>query len=212
MGLNAIVEHIGDATLYQGDCLSILPTLGKVDAVVTDPPYPDYHKEIYSYNDKVLFVLDRISVPQFVFWTAKQDFPLSYSAIHIWDKKVGCGSYYERIFERNGQSEYQVFRHYLINSIVAASYTGDEYTGHPSQKPISLILELVQKLKSYSILDPFMGSGTTGVACAKLGRKFIGIEIESKYFDIACKRIDDAYKQGDFFVERSRAIQEKIVL
>ena len=53
-----------------------------------------------------------------------------------------------------------------------------------------------------TILDPFMGSGTTGVACAKLGRNFIGIEIEPRYFDIACKRIEDAYRQGDMFVER----------
>ena len=58
-----------------------------------------------------------------------------------------------------------------------------------------------------TVLDPFMGSGTTGVACAKLGRKFIGIEIEPKYFDIACKRIEEAYSQGDFFIERPKAEQ-----
>ena len=59
----------------------------------------------------------------------------------------------------------------------------------------------IEWLGTYStILDPFMGSGTTGVACVKLGRKFIGIEIEPKYFDIACKRIRDAYAQQDFFV------------
>ena len=52
-----------------------------------------------------------------------------------------------------------------------------------------------------TVLDPFMGSGTTGVACAKLGRKFIGIELEPKYFDVACKRIDDAYKQPRLFAE-----------
>ena len=51
-----------------------------------------------------------------------------------------------------------------------------------------------------TILDPFMGSGTTGVACARLGRSFIGIEIEPRYFDIACKRIEDAYKQADLFI------------
>ena len=59
----------------------------------------------------------------------------------------------------------------------------------------------IKKLRSKTILDPFMGSGTTGVACAKLGRKFIGIEIEPKYFDIACKSIEDAYKQADLFIE-----------
>ncbi len=75
---------------------------------------------------------------------------------------------------------------------------------HPTEKPVSLMSEIVQDFTSpnQTILDPFMGSGTTGVACAKLGRKFIGIELEPKYFDIACKRIEDAYKQPDMFIER----------
>lgn len=85
---------------------------------------------------------------------------------------------------------------------------------HPTQKPLPLILELV-KLFSFDnqlILDPFMGSGTTGVACVKLGRKFIGIELEPKYFDIACKRIEDAYKQPDMFIEHVvKPVQEKLI-
>jgi DNA modification methylase len=63
-----------------------------------------------------------------------------------------------------------------------------------------------------TVLDPFMGSGTTGVACVKLGRKFIGIEIEERYFDIACRRISDAYKQGDFFVERPKPSKQDAML
>jgi site-specific DNA-methyltransferase (adenine-specific) len=63
-----------------------------------------------------------------------------------------------------------------------------------------------------TILDPFAGSGTTGVACAKLGRKFIGIELDPGYFDIACKRIEDAYKQPDLFIEPpKKPIQEKML-
>ena len=58
------------------------------------------------------------------------------------------------------------------------------------------------------VLDPFMGSGTTGVACVKLGRKFIGIELEPKYFDIACRRIEDAYKQPDMFIERPKKAEQ----
>jgi DNA methylase len=71
---------------------------------------------------------------------------------------------------------------------------------HPTEKPLNLMLELVNKTPG-DILDPFMGSGTTGVACAKLLRKFIGIEIEPKYFDIACRRIEDALKQQDLFLD-----------
>ena len=69
---------------------------------------------------------------------------------------------------------------------------------HPTQKPIRLIEWCIEKTAG-SVIDPFMGSGTTGVACANLGRKFIGIEIERKYFDIACERIDAAYAQGRLF-------------
>lgn len=73
---------------------------------------------------------------------------------------------------------------------------------HPTEKPVSLFSELISDFTSagQTILDPFMGSGTTGVACAKLGRKFIGIEIDEQYFDIACKRIEAAYAQPDLFV------------
>ena len=75
---------------------------------------------------------------------------------------------------------------------------------HPTEKPVPLMTDLVADFTKpgQTILDPFMGSGTTGVAAVKLGRKFIGIEIEPKYFDIACKRISEALKQPDFFVER----------
>ncbi len=72
---------------------------------------------------------------------------------------------------------------------------------HPNEKPVELLLDVVgtHSRANSVVLDPFMGSGTTGVACAKLGRKFIGIELEPKYFDIACKRIDDAYRQPRLF-------------
>jgi DNA modification methylase len=80
---------------------------------------------------------------------------------------------------------------------------------HPTQKPLKLMEWCLSFLPdAETILDPFMGSGTTGVACAKLGRKFIGIELEPKYFDIACKRIEDAYKQPDMFVGPPKKAQQ----
>ena len=78
---------------------------------------------------------------------------------------------------------------------------------HPTEKPVRLMVELCRKVPG-TILDPFMGSGTTGVACVKLGRKFIGIEIEPKYFDIACKRIEAAYAQPDMFVEPVKTAEQ----
>ncbi len=78
--------------------------------------------------------------------------------------------------------------------------------GHPTAKPIEWMERLVNiaSLPGETILDPFMGSGTTGVACAKLGRRFIGIEIDPGYFEIACRRIDEAYRQRDLFRDAPR--------
>jgi DNA modification methylase len=84
---------------------------------------------------------------------------------------------------------------------------------HPTQKPDELMVWCLEQLPSaQTILDPFMGSGTTGVACVKLGRKFIGIEIEPKYFDIACKRIGDALKQPYFFVEKPKPAKQEALI
>lgn len=188
---------MSDYTLYLGDCLDYMQTMepGSVDAVITDPTYPDYHTDLYIQTN--IDFLSEYSCRQFIFWSSKTEFPLDYTAIHIWDKKTGSGSEYERIFERNGQRNFKVFREYLINSTVAASYTGDEFTGHPSQKPVRLIRKLLEFATSINdlIFDPFMGSGTTGVAALQLGRRFIGCEIDPNYFAIAEKRIKQAAAQ-----------------
>ena len=73
---------------------------------------------------------------------------------------------------------------------------------HPTQKPIALMVWSIEFCEGETILDPFMGSGTTGVACARLGRRFIGIEIEERYFDIACRRIEAAQRQGDMLIQQ----------
>ena len=89
-----------------------------------------------------------------------------------------------------------------------------EHNGHPCPKPARFMQRLIQRcsIESHTILDPFMGSGTTGVACAKLGRKFIGIEIELKYFDIACRRIEEAYKQPDMFIAQPEKPKQEPLL
>lgn len=171
--------------IYHGDCREILPYLPKVDLVLTDPPYKNFQQ--FSYVD-----LELLALPQcrgFIFWSASGDFPLPYTSVHIWHKPNGCSSeYYERIFEINGQKIYKVFRVPCIDSVVAAQMASDFYYNHPTQKPIKLIRQLITK-DAHTILDPFMGSGTTLVAAKQLGRKAIGIEIEEKYCEIAVKRL-----------------------
>lgn len=185
--------------LHLGDCLEVMRGMAdkSVDAVITDPPYPDYYADEYLYREGLIDFLTELDCRQFVFWSAKVEFPLDYSAIHIWDKKLRAGSHYERIFERNGHATYTVFTHCSNNNQITGQMLRDPYTGHKSQKPIALIRELVEKFTNEgdTILDPFMGSGTTGVACVQTGRNFIGIEIDPDYFAIAEKRIKEAQAQ-----------------
>jgi site-specific DNA-methyltransferase (adenine-specific) len=91
-----------------------------------------------------------------------------------------------------------VFRHGVINSNMNAQLNGDQFFKHPTQKPIRLMERIVELVKG-TVLDPFMGSGTTGVACARLGRPFIGIEQDADYFEIACSRIRAAHSQLRLF-------------
>jgi DNA modification methylase len=186
-------ETIGNATLYLGDCLTILPEL-RADAIITDPPFPDIDK---GFRITPIDCLDTVPCHQYVFWSAVQEFPLSWSAIHIWHKPNGNSSqHYERIFERNGQRVCRVYRVAAIlpNYIQFAA----EAVDHPTQKPLKLIRDLVQRTKGI-VLDPFMGSGTTGVACMDLKRPFVGVEAEPKFFDIACQRIENAQRQERLF-------------
>lgn len=182
--------------VYCMDALELLKQLPdeSVDLVLIDPPYPDYYVEEYKYNEELIKkVLSNFNCRQLIFWSAKAEFPLDYSAIHIWDKKTGCGSQYERIFERNGGKEYRVFRCYLINSSVAKSYhgLGEEFTGHPSQKPIKLMREIIKKYskKGDLIIDLFCGTGVIPLVCKQLGRNFIACDNCQEYVDIANKRL-----------------------
>lgn len=214
------VVTIGNATLYHGDCLEILPTLPKVDAVVTDPPYgishpcnfgergrgqlaecsdyPDVHDDDKPFDPSPWLAL---KVPT-LFWGGNyfcDRLPIC-SGWLVWDKErpddldqATC-----ELAWTNFVKGVRRFR-YLWHGMMRAGEKGDNF--HPTQKPIAL-MEWVLSLKwtpRGTILDPYMGGGSTGVACANLGRKFIGIEIERKYFDIACARIEAANAQGRLF-------------
>lgn len=201
-------EIIGDATLYLGDCQDILPTLGKVDAIVTDPPYGCsattgrggvYNKfKINGDKDTNLrdWLVSILSCPWVMFGSPRIPRPPC-KAVLIWNKgqHTGMGDLkfpwkpdFEEIYI-SGDS----FSGSRTSSILCFNARTDSGREHPTEKPVLLLEELCGKCPSGTILDPFMGSGTTGVACMNLGRKFIGIEIEPKYFDIACKRIEEAW-------------------
>ena len=175
-------------TLYNADCREVAKFV-KCDFILTDPPYPDYYADEYGYFPPMF--LNDFSCRQLVFWSAKVDFPLDHTAVHIWDKMINAASHYERIFERNGQKEYKIFRFYPMNSTVAASFHSDIFTGHKSQKPIKFMRHLLQKFVPAGsvVFDPFSGSGSTLAACRDLGYEAVGCELSEKWCGVSVERL-----------------------
>ena len=202
--LHCYASSCGRVTLYLGDSLAILPTLENVGAVVTDPPYPDYLAEEYGYHDGILDFVPLMNCRQLVFWSARANFPHDFTARHVWDKrKGGVGSAYEFLYEVNGSRELWVLNYISSNNAARAAFgKNDTYTGHPSQKPLQLMGRLVRDFTPADciVCDPFMGSGTTGIACIRTGRRFIGIERNPAHYATALERIKNELAQGDLFL------------
>lgn len=219
-------ERIHDAVLYQGDCREILPLLPKVDAVVTDPPYGinaarDRKSEKWGWKDYDGAGWDKVRPCDD---TLRAAFGAAKSLI-VWG-----GNYFSDILPASerwliwdkGQTDFSLADAELAWCSDAGAVRRLMYPRatalqdgkvHPTQKPIAVMEWCLGFLpKARTILDPFMGSGTTGVACAKLGRKFIGIELEPKYFDIACKRIDEAYRQPRLFKDEPPKPKQEALL
>ena len=222
------IERIQDATLYLGDCREILPSLGKVDAVVTDPPYGMEYRSNYrkvkhdaiandaaewplelavsleAHHSKYVFCrwddLRRIEKPKSLVTWVKNNWSMG-DLEHEHARQTEVAAFYP------GPDHFFPFGR--PTDVIEAPRTGNEF--HPTEKPAQLMWAVV-RWTSGTVLDPFMGSGTTGVACAKLGRKFIGIEVEPKYFDIACRRIEAAYKQPDLFIQRPEPPKQEAML
>lgn len=220
--------EIGDATLYLGDCMDILPTLDKVDAVITDPPYgmnfqSNYRNEkhLKIANDDSAEVAIQIinwclqntnhSIYAFGRWDNLYDYPKPKSLITWVKNNWSMGDlHHEHARQTEVAFFYAMKDHFFPKQrptdVIEYPRTNNEF--HPTEKPIGLMCKFVE-WTSGTILDPFMGSGTTGVAAIQMGRKFIGIEREQKYFDIACKRIEQAVAQPQLFEpEPVKQVQE----
>lgn len=211
---------IGDATLYLGDCREILPTLGKVDAVVTDPPYgngteyglcEDTNENLEALITKVMPLLLQKAIRVLITCGVANlaRYPKSEWVLN-WTDPSGEGGCpwgfpsWQPILAYGKDPYLQRGLGRRSDTIVKRFLRGDYNLDHPCPKPLGLMKWLIDRSTfiNETILDPFMGSGTTGVACVRLGRKFIGIEIEPKYFDIACRRIEEATRQPDMFIEK----------
>jgi len=209
--------QIGDCTLYHGDCLEVLPTLetGSVDAVVTDPPYGiAFHHSGCGQGRQRRRNTERVRGDAVAFdpspWLGFKNVAM-FGADHYaqrlprgrwiaWDKRGEA--FFEDTFSdvefiwhsRPGAAAICTYRWKGLTCVKAGENNGRR--DHPTQKPIGIMQWLLAKVDAGPlVLDPFMGVGTTGVACVRTGRRFIGVEIERKYFDIACRRIGQAYAE-----------------
>lgn len=247
------IETIAEGvTLYLGDCREIMPSLGKVASVITDPPYEQISQDriggikrndggkitekitfagIDEIRDEFTAIVPKICDGWFLaFCTAEgvamwrdaiERQSLKYKTPMIWVKPDAMPKFngqgpalgYENIVTAwcgtghsswNGGGKRGVFTWPTNNP--------DREGTHPTEKPIGLMSELLSLFTapSETVLDPFMGSGTTGVAAVRLGRRFIGIEASPKYFDLACRRISAALRQGDMFVAIPKPRQEAL--
>lgn len=232
------VEHLAEGvTLYLGDCREILPTIGNVDAIICDPPfgvdfkyeshkddpeaYPALMREIVSLTEPL-----RGDGPS-VFW---QGMPNA-DRWHEWFPKgfrlfAACKGFVQYrptaiqyswdpiVFWGKSKASPSVERKDFHHQTMAPFGAGRQRIDHPCPRPIEQVRYVVETftVDGELILDPFMGSGTTGVAAVNLGRKFIGIEIEPKYFDVACQRIADALTRPDLFVERPKSAEQEAMI
>jgi site-specific DNA-methyltransferase (adenine-specific) len=222
-------EVIGNATLYLGDCLTVLPTLA-ADVLITDPPYGVNLGNHAGAKDKRLKHLTKQA------YASYEDTPENYGVVVvpaintalavtkrgmvfgvpplIWQLPApdAIGGIYLPHSVGRCRWGFSSMSHCLLYGTAPGIEKGcrntaiystalPEKNGHPTPKPLQWMIWAVDlgSRREETVLDPFMGSGTTGVACASLGRKFIGIEMEPAYFDIACERIDNAYRQERLF-------------
>ena len=218
---------IGQATLHYGDCRDVLPTLPKFDLLLTDPPYGinrDGQKQTTGGNGgrKAHEFLgwdgERPAAEVFELLLASTDAQIVWGGNYfadllpptmkwlVWDKG-------QRINQSDGELAWTSMQSALRICTMNRVELLKDGTVHPTQKPVALIAWcLTHAPDAHTVLDPFMGSGTTGVACAQSGRAFTGIERERKYFDIACERIERAYAQGKLFQpEQAKPEQQELV-
>ena len=203
---------IGDATLYRADCFDILPVLAGIDTVVTDPPYgigyayrsyDDAPAKYHAMMTRLIPTLDRLTGggPCFVWQSLlKADqwhryFPQGFEIIAACktypDEK--CFSWDPILFwSRNSYLRDELRRNWFHTDLRVSKYPAGSPV--PGPKSLPQVEHLCGSIRGQTICDPFLGSGTTGVACVKAGKRFVGIERDPVYFAYACRRIERAYR------------------
>ena len=229
------VETIGACTLYLGDCRDILPTLTGVDALITDPPYGINADKGFSSGGRGFDGKPVFRKTYEGSWDAERPDPelfrlmLAAAPLHI----IWGGNYFSDLLPVSRKwlwwDKLQTMPTYSDGELAWTSLPGTStkkfiYNGsgifaeekdreHPTQKPVALMnwcLGLVPK--AAVICDPFMGSGTTGVSCAELNRSFIGIERDPTFYDVARRRIEQAYLVPPILAETKHRVTQVSLL
>lgn len=206
---------IGNATLYLGDCREVIEAIGPIDSLVSDPPYgmsfqsnhrAEKHAKIANDDTQDLLLWacrlePRHSAYLFCRWDNLFAVPKPKSLV-TWVKNNWSMGDLEH--EHARQTEVALFypgpEHDFPkgrpSDVIKAPRTGNEF--HPTEKPVQLMRAMIEWTRG-TVFDPFMGSGSTGCAAVAAGRRFIGCEINPEYFSTACRRIEEAQRQGDMF-------------
>ena len=223
-------ERIGNQRLLLGDCLQVMPLLGRFDAVVTDPPYGIGFGTFNRTNKDAQGNRYKANAYKHGDWDDGFDFRPAYSELKAMGVPlvVWGGNYFPCVWQDGGKGiafwhKAQPVKNFSkgelawTNIDMPAQFLHYPYFGgiegntaagrkdHPTQKPVAVMEWCLGFLpKAQTILDPFMGSGTTLVACQSMGRHGTGIELDPDYFAIACKRVDEAARQPDLLIPETR--------
>jgi len=213
---------IGNCRLINADCQAVMPGLGKVDCVVTDPPYGIDYGNAGGFSAAHGWASRRGAAE----WDKERPQAEVFNAILAASKEqiIWGGNYFADLLPPSmrwlawdkGQRDFSLADMELAwtsqqKAVRVFTYArgkaAQDGKQHPTQKPVALMEWCLGFLpNAKTVLDCYMGSGTTGVACVNLGRSFIGIELDPGYFDIAVKRITDAHRQGDFFTPKPAVV------
>ena len=227
-------EHLAEGVVcYLGDCLEVLPTLGRFDLVVTDPPYgigadrnlrankqhgaavapsKDYGEGHWDSAPPDARTIAQIvaAAKHSVLWGGNYFGMEPSSCWLVWNKENGTNGYADCELAWTNLPQAVRRIKWRWAGMLQQDMRNKEERVHPTQKPVEVMRwSIEQDSDAETILDPFMGSGTTGVAAVKLGRRFTGIEIDPGYFDIACRRIEAALAQPDLYIEPPKPIKQE---
>ena len=221
---------IGDCELWHGDCREVLPLLPACDLILTDPPYgigeaagknksrgkmavaKDYGNDAWDNEPPPAWVIELMRAKakwQVLFGGNYYSLPPATCWL-VWDKENGESDFADCELAWTNLPKAVRRLRWRWAGMLQQDMANKEVREHPTQKPVPVMRwALMQVRDAATVCDPFMGSGTTGVACVHEGRRFVGIERERRYFDVACERIAQAQREQPLIAPEPQSVPEQ---